>query len=95
MANVFEEKGIKPDLIYSSTAERALEFAKVIAEILDFKKKKIVSTKDLYMADVKEMLGILRSVEDSAKTVFMVSHNPYITEFANSLCNYDLDNIAA
>ena len=60
---------------------------------LDFKKKKIVSTKDLYMADVKEMLGILRSVEDSAKTVFMVSHNPYITEFANSLCNYNLDNI--
>lgn len=93
MANVLKKKGIKPDLIYSSTAERALEFAKVIAEILDFKKKKIVSTKDLYMADVKEMLGILRSVEDSAKTVFMVSHNPYITEFANSLCNYNLDNI--
>ena len=93
MANVLKKKGIKPDMIYSSTAERALEFAKVIAEILDFKKKKIVSTKDLYMADVKEMLGILRSVEDSAKTVFMVSHNPYITEFANSLCNYNLDNI--
>ena len=93
MANVLKKKGIKPDLIYSSTAERALEFAKVIAEILDFKKKKIAATKDLYMADVKEMLGILRSVEDSAKTVFMVSHNPYITEFANSLCNYNLDNI--
>lgn len=93
MANVLKKKGIKPDLIYSSTAVRALEFSKVIADTLDFKKKNINATKDLYMADVKEMLGILRSVDNSAETVFMVSHNPYITEFANSLCNYNLDNI--
>ncbi len=93
MANVLKKKGVKPDLIYSSTAVRALEFAKVIAETLDFKRKNIDATKDLYMADVNEMLGILRSVDNSAETVFMVSHNPYITEFANSLCNYNLDNI--
>jgi len=93
MANVLKKKGIKPDVIYSSTAVRALEFSKVIAETLDFKKKNINATKELYMADVKEMLGILRSVDNSAETVFMVSHNPYITEFANSLCNYNLDNI--
>ena len=93
MAKIMKKKGIKPDLIYSSTAVRDLEFSKVIADILDIKKKKIQATKDLYMADEKEMLGVLRSVDDNVGIVFMVGHNPYITEFANSLCNYNLDNI--
>lgn len=93
MAKILKKKGIKPDLIYSSTAVRALEFSKVIADTLDIKRKKLLPTKELYMADVKEMFGILRSVDDTADTVFMVGHNPYITEFANSLCNYNVDNI--
>ncbi len=93
MAKVLRKKGVKPDLIISSTAERALEFAKVIAEELDYSKKKISATKELYMADEKEMMEILRSTDDSLKTVFMIGHNPYITEFANSLCNHNLDNI--
>jgi phosphohistidine phosphatase len=93
MAKVLKRNEINPDLIISSTAARALEFAKVIADELDYKKKKIKETKELYMADEKEMLEIIRSVDDSMSIVFMVSHNPYITEFANSLCNYNLDNI--
>ena len=40
MAKILKKKGIKPDLIYSSTAVRALEFSKVIADTLDIKKKK-------------------------------------------------------
>lgn len=93
MAKVLRKKGIKPDLIISSTAIRALDFAKIIAEELDYSRKKIIATKDLYMADERKMLEILRSADDSLNTVFIIGHNPYITEFANSLCNHNLDNI--
>lgn len=93
MAKVLRKKGIKPDLIISSTALRALDFAKIIAEELDYSRKKIIATKDLYMADERKMLEILRSADDSLNTVFIIGHNPYITEFANSLCNHNLDNI--
>ncbi|HMS34361.1 MAG TPA: histidine phosphatase family protein [Ignavibacteria bacterium] len=93
MAKVLRKNGVKPDLIISSTAVRALDFAKMIAEELNYSKKEINATKELYMADEKQMLEILRSADDSFKTVFIVGHNPYITEFANSLCNHNLDNI--
>lgn len=93
MAKVVEKKGIKPDLIISSTAVRAFEYAKILAEELNYKKKNIISTKELYMADESEMLDIIRRTENSIETVFMVGHNPGITEFANSLCNYNLDNL--
>lgn len=93
MANVLKKKGIFPDMIFSSTAVRALEFSKILAEELGYKKKNIISTKELYMADEKEMLKLIRTADDSANIVFMVSHNPSITGFANLLCNYNLDNI--
>lgn len=93
MAKVLKKKGIKPDLILSSSAVRAYEFAKIIAEEFGIKKKKLISAKDLYMADENELLNIVREVNDDNETVFLVGHNPDLTNFANSLCNYNLDNI--
>jgi phosphohistidine phosphatase len=93
MAKILKKKKIKPDLILSSSAVRALEYAKVISSHLDYKKKDIVSTKDLYLSDEDEMLKILKNVKDSNDIVFLFGHNPDITSFANSLCSANLDNI--
>ena len=93
MAKFLKESGIRPDIIISSTAVRALDFAKEIAEETGYKKKNIIATKDMYMADEDEMLRILRKVDDSHNIVFMVGHNPGITYFANSLSNYNISNI--
>ncbi len=48
MAKILKEKKVKPDLILSSTAVRALEFAKKIADELDYKKK-IFSRQKIYI----------------------------------------------
>ena len=93
MAKVLKKKGISPDLILTSSAKRAYEFALTVAEELGYKKKNIVATKDIYMADEKEMLDVIRDIDNSVETAFMFGHNPGITYFANSLCNYNLDNI--
>jgi phosphohistidine phosphatase len=93
MAKVLKKKGIKPDLILSSSAVRAFEFAKIIADELGYKKNKIDVTRELYMAAENDMLKIVKSVSDSRKIVFLVGHNPELTNFANSLSNYNLDNI--
>lgn len=93
MAKLLNKKGIRPDLILSSSAVRAYEFAKVIAEEADYKIKNIQVTKDLYMADDEDMLKILRKVDDKYKKVFLIGHNPEITYFANSLSNHNIDNI--
>lgn len=93
MAEILKKKNVKPDLILSSTATRALEFARIIADKLDYKKKNITSCKDLYLAGENEMLKIIQNINDANETVFMVGHNPDITNLANSLCDYKLDNI--
>ncbi len=93
MAGFLKKKGIIPDLILTSSAVRAHEFAKVLAEEANYKSKNIHATRDLYMADDEDMLKILRKTDDKHKTVFLVGHNPDITFFANSLCSHNLDNI--
>ncbi|HMQ68590.1 MAG TPA: histidine phosphatase family protein [Ignavibacteria bacterium] len=93
MAKILKEKNILPDIMISSTAERAIEFAKVLAEELDYRKKDILADKEMYMAGESEMLGILQRVDDKNDTVFMVGHNPYITSFAVRLSGYPIDNI--
>lgn len=93
MAKILRKQGVKPDLIISSTAVRAYEFAKILSDELDYKKKKIIATKDLYMADESEMLEIVKQIDDLNVVVFLIGHNPGLTYFANALCNYDLDNI--
>jgi phosphohistidine phosphatase len=93
MAKVLKEEGVKPDIILSSTAVRALEFSKILADELNYKKKKIAASRDIYMASERDLLKILREVDDSNKVVFLVGHNPDLTNYANSLCNYNIDNI--
>lgn len=93
MANVLYKKNIFPDLILSSTAVRAFELAKILAKVFDYKSKHIISERDLYLAAPDEMLKVVRQIDDKNKTVFLVSHNPGITSFANELCGCGIDNI--
>mgnify|MGYP001172810759 CR=1 FL=1 len=93
MADILKKNKIFPDLILSSDAVRAAEFAKIIADVLPYKKKNIQFTNDLYLANENEMLKIVREIDDEIETAFLVSHNPGITYFANLLCNHNTDNI--
>jgi len=93
MAKILRKKKIFPDLIYSSTAVRAFELAKILADNLDYKIKHIISDRDLYLAYSDEMLKVVRNTDDKYNNVFLVSHNPGITDFANKLCGADIDNI--
>lgn len=93
MAKILKKLGVKPDLILSSTAVRAYEFAKILADELGYKKKNIEATRDIYMANEDELLGIIKNTSDSNEIIFLIGHNPDLTYLANRLCNYDLDNI--
>ncbi len=93
MAKLLNSFEVKPDLIISSTANRALTTAKAFAEELRFKKGEIFSTDELYHADDNDILEIVKNTDDSYNTVLLFGHNPDLTYFANSICNYNIDNI--
>ncbi len=93
MGKVLKEKGITPDLIISSHAERALKTAKLFCNELDIDENNILIHKDLYNAGRKDILQVIHQFDDNINTAMLFSHNPGLTDLANFLTNgkvYDL-----
>jgi len=47
----------------------------------------------LYGAGFADLAGILQGLDDAEQTVFLVGHNPGLTDLVNSICNAFLDNL--
>jgi phosphohistidine phosphatase len=82
-----------PDLVISSTAVRALTTARAVARELGYSEDRIVEEPGLYHASAATMLSYIRRAPDDAGTVLVVGHNPGITELANMLADFRLDNM--
>ena len=78
------------DVIYSSTATRALDFAQMISEFTGFS---LVPDLTFYTFDVDELLEILRSLPNQAESVAVVAHNPAITQIVNRLSGAEINNV--
>ncbi len=76
MGNRLKKKGIIPDAMISSDAERAKATALITAESLDFPKEKIRFTPYLYHASASDMLSEIKKTADSVHTLFVFGHNP-------------------
>jgi len=79
------KRRVKPDLILSSPATRALATAEIIAKKLDYKRRNIVVDDRLYAVEAEELLDVIRQLDDSAERVMLIGHNPELTELAHRL----------
>ena len=86
-------KGIKPLLIISSPANRALTTAKVISSEIGYPKTKIIEEKILYHASSRTIQEVLSQVENEYDTVMIFGHNPGLTDLINEISYFDLDNL--
>lgn len=93
MAKRLRKKGLKVDLFLSSPAKRAFRTARFFADEFEVKKDDIRVEKSLYGAMPSQFAAVLSALKDKEDTVALFSHNPGITEFANSLCEVRTDNI--
>jgi len=82
-----------PDLIITSAARRARKTAEAFAAELDIKEKNILELKELYLAGRHDFLSVIKKIPDTSSIVAVFSHNPGITEFANSLTNTRVDDM--
>lgn len=93
MGKRLKKRKILPDLIISSTAERAKKTARKIAEEIGYPREKILKSDELYHADVEDLMDIVQMQSDSVKNLMIVGHNPGFTDFANFLADADIVNI--
>lgn len=75
---------LKPDLILSSLALRAQTTAVELAKRIDYDGK-IHYMKELYNTRPEIIMNVLTLQDDSYDSIFLIGHNPELTEFANFL----------
>ena len=79
------KRHVKPDLVLSSPAVRALATAQIIATELDYRIKDIVVDERLYEAAPDDLLEIIRKLGDEGDCVMIFGHNPELSELARGL----------
>jgi phosphohistidine phosphatase len=85
MGKRLARRDVKPDLILSSPATRALTTAEIIAKKLDYKRKDIVVDDRLYAGEADDLLNVIHKLGDKRERVILVGHNPELTELAHRL----------
>ncbi len=94
MGKLLNKRSIFPDLIVSSTANRALTTAKIIAKEITYPIDKIRTISDIYEASIPDLERVLYGLDDSVDKVFLFGHNPSITYFANEFETKEyIDNV--
>ena len=76
-------RGVRPDLVLSSPATRALATAEAIAGELGYERGRIVVDDRLYAAEPDLLLAVIRGLDDEARCVLLVGHNPELTALAH------------
>ncbi len=83
-----KKKKERPELIISSTAVRARETAKIIAEELAYPVENIIFDPDFYHADTDDILSKLYVLSDEIKTIMIVGHNMTFNDLANEFLDW-------
>ncbi len=93
MAQMLVKQGVKPDLLVSSPAKRALTTAIFFAEAFGFKAEAVLREPSIYEAFPQEILRVISGMPDTAQTVLLFGHNPTFTEVANLFTEDFIDNL--
>lgn len=94
MGSHLKKLSLIPDLIISSTATRAINTAKKIAEAIGYNQDEIRQEDHLYHCIPQVFEEIITELPETIKTVFIVAHNPGITAFTNELsAKFKIDNM--
>ncbi|GIK55087.1 MAG: histidine phosphatase family protein [Chloroflexi bacterium] len=84
MGKLLKDEDLTPDLIITSTAERALTTAELVALACDYGGE-LVTTGRFYHADPATYLELLQGVDDQYNRVMIVGHNPGMEELLYDL----------
>lgn len=98
MADYLLTAGVKPDIIMTSSASRALETARIFADILQTKGEVFIPLRKLYYCSAKTILDQIWGVQDPVNCVMVVAHNPGISDLTRGLSTgkgFFMDNTQA
>lgn len=94
MGKLLRDRGVNPDYIVSSPANRAQTTARTIAKEVGYPIEDIILEMDIYEAYLENLIGVIEHFPADKQTVLMFGHNPGFTYLANHFNHGDLiDNV--
>ena len=91
MGRRLAKRQVKPDLLVSSRALRALTTAQLVADEIGCRRNDIVADDRLYESSVEGLLGVVRALDKKVDCVMLFGHNPEFTELAHRLSSDIVD----
>ncbi|MDJ0836329.1 MAG: histidine phosphatase family protein [Acidobacteriota bacterium] len=86
MGRYLVHRKLRPEIIISSTAERARHTAVLACREMGITERHISWDRDLYHAHVHTLLNALSRCKEENKRVMLVGHNPGLEELIAYLC---------
>ncbi len=87
-------RGVQPDLILASCSQRTQDTATRLAEKLEFDGP-MYYLQELYLTRTEILKETLLMQEKNFETIFVIGHNPQMTDFANLLTDEHISKIPA
>ncbi len=93
MAKLIAEMNIRPDLMISSPAERALTTARIFAGEFNIDPKKIIKDDRIYTNGLKNIINIISEIDNDVITLIVFGHNPDLSYLTGKISDKYIDTI--
>lgn len=93
MANRLLKKNLLPEIIISSTANRAFHSALIFSRVLNIEGDKIIPDESLYLSDEDDILSVIYGCDNEINSLMIFGHNPGFTDLANYLSHLNISNV--
>ena len=93
IANQFLKLKIKPDLVVSSPAKRALDTCRILMKILEISKDILQIKSQLYDFEGSKTLNFIKNLDNSNQIILLFGHNDAFTNLINHLGSHKIDNL--
>jgi phosphohistidine phosphatase len=93
MGKILHQLKFSPDLIITSPASRAAMTARTFAFEIKYPLDRIQYLASVYESNERNLIQLLREVDDNIEKIMLVGHNPALTYLANNIGDYPISNI--
>ncbi len=93
MGKVLHQLGFTPDLIITSPASRAAMTARIFAFEIKYPLESILYLSSVYESNERNLIQLLRELDDNLEKIMLVGHNPAITHLANNIGDNPISNL--
>lgn len=94
MGRYLQGRGVKPDYLLSSTANRARDTAKVLAEQLTLDRESVILNEHLFDGGPRAYLTAVNNLSDEHQTAMIVGHNPDVSYFSEFLTHQSVGSMS-